>query len=408
MPRILSLSTYPVVKPVHGGQRRIDAFARRLTAEGWEFVNAAVYDANHYGGASVSPNDIPLKYVAGKWSDLPFVGDLQAGEFATEYEAYRHFVGLVRRLSPDVIQLEQSFLWPLVKRLRQDGFAADIPMVYSSQNWEAPLKYDILRKSGVTEEKASGVAKAIVEMELEAAAASVAVVAVSATDAERYREADPTKPIFVVPNGVSRPIEPTETEQRVSEIFEHRRYVLFVGSAYPPNLDGFFKLVLSKGLFFCPPEKAIAICGGVAHGIYAYGHYQAMISANGRRVQFFPEPSDGDLEALKRGAHVVLLPIQFGGGSNLKTAEAIASGKWVVATSTALRGFEAFRNARGILVADTPSEFRAAIVKALASPPLQLAPAEIEARETVYWDRCFDGSGYCEFVEQYRKPAQAG
>lgn len=407
MPRILSLSTYPVLKPVHGGQRRIDAFSRRLAADGWEFVNAAVYDGGHYRGGDVSLHDIPLKYVAGRWATLPFVGDLQAGEFAAS-GGYRHFVDLIQRLKPDVIQLEQPFLWPLVKRLREDGFAAEIPVVYSSQNWEAPLKYDILRKSGVPEAKARGVADAIVEMEMEGAAAAAAVVAVSEADAAVYRQADPAKPVFVVPNGVSRPVEPTSAEQSVVEIFEDRKYVLFVGSAYPPNIDGFLKLVLSKALFFCPPEKSIAICGGVGHGIYANGHYQAMIAAQGRRVQFFPSPSDGELEALKRGSHVVLLPIQFGGGSNLKTAEAIASGKWVVATSTALRGFDAFRDAPGILVADSATEFRAAIVKALASPPLALTPSEMAVREAVYWDRCFDGSGYCEFLEQHRKPAQAG
>ena len=79
-----------------------------------------------------------------------------------------------------------------------------------------------------------------------------------------------------------------------------------------------------------------------------------------------------ELSAVKQGCHGVFLPIRGGGGTNLKTAEALALGKWVVATSTALRGFEAFLGADGVVIADTSADFRRAMRQVLERPPLEL------------------------------------
>jgi len=408
MPRILSLSTYPIVKPVHGGQRRINAFADQLRANGWEFHYASVFEAPHYPKALTSPNDIPLHYIGAEWRDIPLIGDLQSGVFAaTSAHAYDHFLTIVRSTKPDVIQLEQPFLWPLIKALRDNGEIQDVPIIYSSQNWEAPLKYDMLLKSGVKESDARKVQDYIVGLESELVAASIATVAVSASDAEHYRALGQCPPVFVVPNGVSRPVQPSaQDEAAVAEIFGEEKYLFFVGSAYPPNIEGFQNLVLKKGLFFRPPRKSLAICGGVSHGIFNSPQYQAHIHANSRRVQFFPDVSDGGLEALKRSAHAIILPIEFGGGSNLKTAEALASGKWVIATQVALRGFERFVGQPGVIVADTPDAFRAAIIRVLAEKPLKLSKAAAKLREVVYWDRGFQDSGYLEFVQSHAKHSQ--
>jgi glycosyltransferase involved in cell wall biosynthesis len=62
---------------------------------------------------------------------------------------------------------------------------------------------------------------------------------------------------------------------------------------------------------------------------------------------------------------IVLLPIVETGGSNLKTAEAILSGKIVIATSIALRGYEEFKDEPYIIIANTPDDFKSAIKKCL-------------------------------------------
>jgi hypothetical protein len=63
-----------------------------------------------------------------------------------------------------------------------------------------------------------------------------------------------------------------------------------------------------------------------------------------------------------------LLPITQGEGSNLKTAEALLSGKPIVATSHSFRGYEEFQYLPHITIADDPREVKAAIWRNMRRP----------------------------------------
>jgi glycosyltransferase involved in cell wall biosynthesis len=283
-------------------------------------------------------------------------------------------------------------MWPLIKRLRCDPEIEKIPLIYSSQNWEAPLKYAMLVRTGTTPSIAHTVEQMIEDIEREAVHASQLIFAVSDADANIYREIDPGKRIIVVRNGVDRPGQTSEAAQAEDTLggLRDRRYLFFVGSAYPPNVDGMCDLLLEDGLFFMPPRRGLAICGGSAQGIFDDPRYQRFLGANTERVSFYPSISDANLETLKSSAHAILLPINFGGGSNLKTAEALASGKWVVATPTAMRGFENYISEPGVVIAEGRAAFRKAVITVFNSPPLQLTDEERARRDMVYWDHCFD------------------
>jgi hypothetical protein len=116
------------------------------------------------------------------------------------------------------------------------------------------------------------------------------------------------------------------------------------------------------------------------------------MSANSARVHFFPEIDDRQLWAIKSACHGALLPILAGGGSNLKTAEALTLGKWVVATPTALRGFEAFAQAEGVIVANNRRDFHRGMARVLCSPPLEISEASRKARDALHWDSLFERS----------------
>ncbi len=79
------------------------------------------------------------------------------------------------------------------------------------------------------------------------------------------------------------------------------------------------------------------------------------------RTVFLGEVSRLALECLISNASGMLLPITFGGGSNLKTAEALSSGLPIVGTSIAFRGFEEYRDLPRVTIADTPEEFSNAV-----------------------------------------------
>ena len=108
---------------------------------------------------------------------------------------------------------------------------------------------------------------------------------------------------------------------------------------------------------------------------------------NVARIQVLGVLDDADLSAVKSLAHAFLLPIGAGGGSNIKTAEALYSGKPVVCTTKALRGFEAYRSLPGVRVADTPKEFQSAIRSILEAESREMPELEIHRslRQQLTW-----------------------
>jgi hypothetical protein len=390
---IVGFGSYPIARPRHGGQRRVVAFRRFHASLGIDYQHAASYEQSVHGRDAVDPQDRPWKPIDPRLAGLPFVGDLEAGEFAAGFEpAFQAFQRFTAERRPVGLQLEHPFLWPLVKRLRQSPDFAGLPIIYSSHNVEAPLKRRLLEQSGVSRERAREVAARVAALEAEVVAAAALVVAVSRDDAAVYAGlGDPAK-VVVARNGVDRVPAPSAPPIDLAGVGEHP-YLLFVGSAYPPNIEGFAHFVLSERLFFLPPRKGFAICGGVSHGIFQHPLYAAQIGPYSRRVQFFPDPDDAALAYIKAHAHAFVLPIRMGGGSNLKTAEALLAGAWVVATPTALRSFEEFADAPGVLLADTPAAFHDAMVEAYHRPRLALDPAEAARREVLTWDGAFATSG---------------
>ena len=100
--------------------------------------------------------------------------------------------------------------------------------------------------------------------------------------------------------------------------------------------------------------------------------------------------SDSELARLKNYAHAFLLPLVSGGGTNLKTAEAILSGRYVIASKFALRGFEEFSNEKGIYICESPEEFKRSLRLVMNLPDLELTVVEKEFRRNVLWSRQFN------------------
>lgn len=401
MSAILGFTTYPVVLPRHGGQKRIAAFRDFYRQHGFDYVAASLYEPGAYPREVTSPADFPFAYGVGARPGIPATSDLLAGEFAAQSpQAYAHFKALLLRQDPAIVTLEQPFLWPLVERLGQDGLLDGRRLIYSSQNWEAPLKDEILERRGVPLFHRRRIAVAIETMEAEICRHADLVLAVSEADAIRYRAlVGAGIRVLVVPNGADRRTAPADWAERPCvAAFAGRQPLLFVGSAHLPNVEGFINLVAPHGLGFLPPGPSLAVCGSVSPGIFRAEAYQRHAAENEGRAAFHDSVSDEDLAALQQAARGTLLPIQIGGGSNLKTAEALVLGKWIVATTTAFRGFESFRSGSGVLIADTPEQFRAAMLQALNEEPPALDAAETARRDALHWDGCLRDSGYAEIL----------
>lgn len=389
--RVFGLGTFPAVKPVHGGQRRASAFRRFYESVGVDYVYACIYDPNHYAPPLVGPHDIPLKAPMSAEAPVVMIGDYLSGrQGATDPASFGHFLNVVEQLKPDALQLEQPFMWPLAKRLRETLGAEKLPLIYSSYNVEAPLKDAILAGGGVASAVRREIQERIEQIEAEICREAALVVCVSVDEQNHYVRYCSREKVIVVPNGVDRPPSVIPDYEPCRKVFGDNRFMFMVGSAYAPNIEGMCRYVFQDGAFMVPPVKSLAICGGVSDGIHGHPLYRRFEAANDARVHFFPKIEDSELWAVKAACHVVALPIDTGGGSNLKTAEALTLGKWVVASKVAMRGYENYVGTEGLVIATDSETFRTATARALRAAPLNISNESRKAREALYWDRCFD------------------
>ena len=147
-------------------------------------------------------------------------------------------------------------------------------------------------------------------------------------------------------------------------------FAIFVASGHPPNWQGFLECI-GTNLNFLAPNFRLVLVGDVCHSAREEMRRISDSSTFLEKALLLDQVDESTLHHLLSTASVVILPITTGGGSNLKTPEAIRTGKRIIATKTAMRGFEDWTNSPGVEVVDNPHGFRAALAEAssLMEPP---------------------------------------
>jgi glycosyltransferase involved in cell wall biosynthesis len=179
----------------------------------------------------------------------------------------------------------------------------------------------------------------------------------SAQDEQSVREAAPTTPTRVVPNGVdldhfapgSGPVEADA--------------IVFVGSInYRPNTDA----VLHFAEWILPlirrarPRATFQVVG--------QGAPESVRRLDGPEVHIVGGVAD--VRPHLAGATVVAVPLRMGGGTRLKVLEGLAMGKALVSTSLGCEGIDV-EHGRHLLIADDPEAFAAAVVRVMGDPDLR-------------------------------------
>jgi glycosyltransferase involved in cell wall biosynthesis len=144
---------------------------------------------------------------------------------------------------------------------------------------------------------------------------------------------------------------------------------------YPPNAealrwfrDDIWPLIREQS-----PDAMVDVVGQRPPvDLLAWGDSDERVQVHG----FVPE-----ITPLYRNAAVFLVPLKSGSGVRVKVLEAMAEGVPIVTTSIGIEGLELTPD-RHVLVADTPGEFAAAVVRLLRTPELRIALAT-EARQHV-------------------------
>ena len=146
--------------------------------------------------------------------------------------------------------------------------------------------------------------------------------------------------------------------------------------------------MIGFGLGFLKRNQAIVLAGDVGTNIMDnLDRQDAQQFTSLRRLISVGRLSHPRLQGLLSYAHTILLPITEGGGSNLKTAEAIASRKPVVATAKAYRSFDEFKDAPQVLLADTRQKFKDSIRRSFEENNVTKLDSKVDVN-SVLWSAC--------------------
>lgn len=216
-----------------------------------------------------------------------------------------------------------------------------------------------------------------------------ACVFVSQSDREAVLKAagNPPLPTYVIPNGAnpsSSSTSPRKVEKHANEFV-----LTFVGSLdYVPNIDGacwFARRILPIVRQAVPETKVRLVGRNPTKDVLSLRSLPGLeVFADVPDVADFLESSD-----------TIIVPLRAGGGTKLKTLEALASGKPLVSTSVGIEGLDLVPG-RDLLVADDETAFAQMIIELSKNTELRTSLAAHGLRVATLYDwrricRTFNG-----------------
>jgi hypothetical protein len=378
---ILTLSTYPIDNPLHGGQHRLHNIVEAYKEAGHAVQAAGVSGSDQY---PESPGFVPYP---GMTAFTPYIAnpflmdDWAIGElFEKNDQFFKSLADLITPV-PDLIHVEQPWLFKFAVRYTKLHPSRKIKIIYGSQNIEHDMKFDIVN-TYMGLDSAHSAQEKVLRCETAAISLADGVCCVSQEDLD-WTKLKTKAPCVLAFNGVKIRETTSTGITEANKIAGHKKFALYSASAHPPNITGFFD-IFGGGVGCIAPNQIIVIAGSAGPNIKSDPRFQRTAGL-GKICAVAGTVSEECLQGLLELAHTVILPITHGGGTNLKTAEAIWAGKHVVATTKAFRGFDKFKSTSGISIADDPSGFLVALRKSLEKPPNVISADQRLSRRTVLW-----------------------
>jgi glycosyltransferase involved in cell wall biosynthesis len=384
-PRLLVMAPYPAGDPRHGGQIRLAELLRAFAVAGAQLRCATWFPSNSfYMAGPVGPLDTPvppefLQSFEGR--DFPLIEDLALGRYVAESPALMRQLEQAVAGGVDAVYIEQPWLLPVVEALRA-RVGSGFRFIYGSANIEHVLKASIFEQYQVRHGQA--VIDAIKALEMRAAATADLVAAVTEADACVLRQWTQA-PVVLAPNGVKPWSSDAATRENWRQRLGSAPFALYAASGHPPNVRGLCES-FGESLAGLAPDQRIVLVGGVSEQFLQHPWFRRWEDLNRRRVQPLGVLPQADLDALRDLAHVFILPTTTGGGSHLKTAEALYTGKPVVATPHGMRGFEHLIDLPGVQVVAPGPEFGRTLSRVLnEDAAVHDTPDDRARRDALTW-----------------------
>ena len=199
---------------------------------------------------------------------------------------------------------------------------------------------------------------------------------VALTERDRGQLADGVDKVVVIPLGTKVPPEP------LNPYGQDDGSIVFVGGyAHRPNAEAAHRL--ATAIF---PLVRRRVPGAALYVVGAEPTRELL------RLQQDGVVVTGTVDSVRPyldRANVVALPVRLGGGMRVKSLEALAAGKAIVASGLALAGLDVV-DGRDVLVAESDAEFAEKIVRVLGDPELRVSLAANARRfavEHLSWDQ---------------------
>lgn len=255
--------------------------------------------------------------------------------------------------------------------------------VHSSQNNETQLKQRLLGGHPLREALLEDVQR----LERFAVEHSALTVAVSGEDAgSLVRGKRAAGPVLVVRNGAAVPAQGEAVEQLRADLQGRmgERSVVFLGSAHMPNIEA--------ARFIA--EQLAGECGDVQ--FHVLGSVSDAITRAPRNLRCWGVVDDETKSALMQSCALAINPMLSGSGSNVKLADYIGNGLYVVTTEFGQRGYP--ESVQAHLEVVQLKDFAAALRRALDQP--QLFSAQARAARMALFQRELSMQGLAgRFVE---------
>lgn len=382
MKNILFLSTYTTVNALHGGQVRSSALIKYYQNLGYK-----VHASGVLGSLKFASDEDAIYYA--DYPDADDFSNIIDNSFLMEdycisqlFEHGKYFNLLCEKLHHDydLIHVEQPWLMNFAIHYKEK-YCKNAKVIYGSANVEHELKGSILSHY-FDDRHVKFCTEAILKLEIEVIRKSDYCLAVSEYDADFIREY--RDDCIIVPNGASAlTLDPVNSLQ-VKNL--PNSYAIFCASGHPPNVYGFIEMLKNLDCFARRGHKLL-IVGSVCESIRNSVEFKSSLYDD--NILYMNEVERSVLNWLLLNSRVIILPITQGGGTNLKTAEAIISGKAIVATSVAMRGFEKFTADKSIKVENEPIRFVNALCEAMENELMD--PDNQLNRTSIAWDHCLSG-----------------
>lgn len=359
--RILLVSQYPFNPAQHGGQKRVRALAEEYGRR-HELRHMGVFWPGSYqahksdNSTNLVIKDAGLLEAKNRKPEMQEV--LLSTSLTRDRSLNQKVTKIIQQYKPHIIHIEQPYL---VSEIRLITNRLELPtvIIHGSQNVEGLLKRGIY-KTSLDKARFKELINATTEIEKRAVCDADINLAVSYSDIAALRTANRER-WWLVGNGTD--YKPPATPLSLLNGGAGLSRIVFIGSAHPPNYKGVEALLSDTR--FLEGRATLQVVGGA--GEYLRSQYdQNSLFWRGKKA--IGKVNEDKLRLYLEQADIIVLPIQIGGGSNLKTAEAISTGKKVVATSFAFRGFEAYMSLPGIYIGDSKSAFKAVLREALGAP----------------------------------------